>query len=400
MIPGEGSISNNFNRLMNSIGFPNELGNIMGAALEARIENNVGVARNLFDTFSSISTPSLDTLMAGAFGPGAQILRPHDNYHHHFALHHTTHYGREQISIFNTSPEFESKVMADPAFRASVETQLGGRIIYDGNADGRLSVAQRLPHHCIEYTGRAYQNVAAMLGRCASPLAQQKMLQSLAAVLQQSFAVSNAKQIIENAKLTFDQKLSELVQGTMRPSLEELLIKLEQILERGAVQAPPPRKKKKKGGIGSKLKKGFKGIKKGVSKVGKIAKSMSKSLLKGTMKILSGGFLKNSLLQKLLTEQFGPLFKIGTGLLGGILGGPVGPAMIAQFAAGKLKPKDLLKAANPLNQMKMFMNPKQLVTFGMDQAFGQVTAMFQVANQYSAAMNDVQKLSFARLLRG
>lgn len=349
----EGSIGNNFNRLMNSIGFPNELGTIMGAALEARVENNVNVARNLFDAFSSISTPSLDTLMAGAFAPAALILRPHHNYGHHFALHHETYFER------------------------------------------------KIPHHCIDYVSSANQNVAAMLSRCMNPITQQNILQSLATSLQKSLPAFNAAAILNNAKLSFDQKLSSLVQETMRPSLEELLIKLEQILERGTVQAPPPRKKKKKGGLGSKLKKGVKGIKKSVSKgVGKIAKTMTKSLLKGTMKILSGGFLKNKFLQNLLKQQLGPLFKFGSGILGGILGGPVGPAMIAQLAAGKLKPKNLLKAANPLNQMKMFVNPKQLVSFGMDQAFGQVTSMFQVANRYSAAMMDVQKLTHTRLLRG
>jgi hypothetical protein len=348
----EGSIGKNFNRLMDSIGFPNELGTVMGAALEARVENNVGVARNLFDAFSSISTQSIDTLMAGAFGPASQILRPHDNYQHHFALHHHSHYER------------------------------------------------KLPHHCIEYVGRAHQNVAAMLSRCMNSTAQQNILQSLANAIQKSLPAFNGAVILNNAKLNFDQKLSELVQGSARLSLDEILIKLEQILERGTIQTPPPRKKKKKGGLGSKLKKGFKGIKKSVSKVGNFAKSISKNLLKGTMKILTGGFLKSSILQKLLTQQFGPLFKFGSGILGGILGGPVGPAMIAQFAAGKLKPKDLLKAANPLNQMKMFVNPKQIVSFGMDQAFGQVTGMFQVANQYSTAMMDVQKLAYSRLLRG
>ncbi|HEY7161283.1 MAG TPA: hypothetical protein VH815_08485, partial [Acidobacteriota bacterium] len=194
----EGSTGKNFNRLMNSIGFPNELGNIMGAALEARIENNLGVAKNIFDAFSSITTPLTGSLMAGAFGPAAVILRPHDNYHQHFALHHATHYSAEQISTFHTSPEFESKLMSDPALRATVEAHLGGRFIYDGNADGAFSIARQLPHHCINYRGNAYQNVTAMLGRCANPLAQQKMLQSLATALQQSFAVINAKQIIEN----------------------------------------------------------------------------------------------------------------------------------------------------------------------------------------------------------
>src|SRR5262245_49039634 len=146
----EGSIGNNFNRLMNSIGFPNELGTIMGAALEARVENNVGVARNLLDAFSSISTPSLNTLIAGAFGPASQILRPHDNYHHHFALHHHTHHERT------------------------------------------------LPHHCIEYAGSASQNVAAMLSRCMNPIAQQNILQSLATSLQKSLPAFNAAAILNN----------------------------------------------------------------------------------------------------------------------------------------------------------------------------------------------------------
>jgi hypothetical protein len=351
MISGERSIGSNLNRLMNSMGFPNELGNIMGAALEARIESNISVARNLFDAFSSISTPSLNSLMVGTFGPAGLVLRPHQNYQHHFALHHNTHY-------------------------------------------------ERVPHHCIEYTGKTYQNVVAMLSRCMNQIAQQSILQALAKSLQHSLPAFNAAPILNNANLNFDQKLSELVQETMKPSFEELMIKIEQRLESGDIQPPPPRKKKKKGGIGGKLKKGLKKIKKGVSKFGKVAKGMTKNLMKGTFKTLTGGFLKNKFLSKLLSGNLGMIFKMGSGLLGGILGGPVGPAMFAQFASGKLKPKDLLKAANPLNQLKMFVNPKQLISFGMNQAFGQMTAMFQIANRYSAAMNDVQKLTYTRLLRG
>jgi hypothetical protein len=261
MTSNEGSIGNNFNRLLNSIGFPNELGTIMGAALEARVENNVNVARNLFDAFSSISTPSLDTLMAGAFAPAALILRPHHNYSHHFALHHETYFGR------------------------------------------------KLPHHCIDYVSSANQNVAAMLSRCMNPMAQQNILQSLATLLQKSLPVFNAAAILNNAKLNFDQKLSVLVQETMRPSLEELLIKLEQILERGTVQVPPPRKKKKKGGLGSKLKKGVKGIKKSVSKgVGKIAKKHDQRFAKRNNEDFEWWFPEKQLLTKITNTTTWPAF--------------------------------------------------------------------------------------------
>jgi hypothetical protein len=105
--------------------FPNELGKIKETA------GSIYIARNLFDAFSSISTPSLNNLMVGRFGPAGLVLRPHQNYQHHSALHHNTHY-------------------------------------------------ERTPHHCIEYTRKAYQKVTAMLARCMNQIAQQNILQSLA----------------------------------------------------------------------------------------------------------------------------------------------------------------------------------------------------------------------------
>jgi hypothetical protein len=397
MISVGSSPGTNLNRLMDSMGFPEQLGDLMGAALDARVGNNAGVARNLFDAFASISTSTLDSLKSVSFGPPAFLARPHVNYPHYFNLHHSSHYEPEQISTYNMKP-FD---MGDPKLRATVEAQIGGRIVYHGNADGRITVAHKLPHRCMPYESLAKQNVSTMLARCTNSVAQQTVLQSLGAALRQLSPAFDAAAILNNASLNFDQKLSQLIQGTMRPSLEEILRKVEQLLEGEAIQMPaPPRKKKKKKGIGAKLKKSASGIKKGMSKLGKVAKSMTRNLMKGTIKTLSGGLFKNKLFSKLLSGNLGMIFRMGSGILGGILGGPVGPAMIAQFASGKLKPKALMKAANPLNQFKMFINPKKLVTLGMDQAFGQMTGMFQIANRFSNAMMDVQKQAYTKFLRG
>ncbi len=420
---GGSSAGTNLNRLMDSMGFADQLGDIMGAALDARVGDNVGVARNLFDAFSPISTGTLDNLMAGGFGPAAFLPRPHTNYVHHFAHHRSTHYEREQISTFNMDPfglqkgvmidgknvdigsqgkgitpsQFESKLMGDPKLRATVEAQLGGRIVYDGKADGRITVARSLPHPCIPFAGSANQNVAAMLNRCTNSMGQQNVLQGIAAALQQALPGFNAAAILNNPNLSFDEQLSQLMQGFMGKFQEALMKKLQGLVQSGGVQ--PPRRKKKKKGIGGKLKKGLKGIKKGVSKFGKVAKGLGKGLMKGVFKTVTGGFMKGGLLKGLLSGKLGMIFQLGTGLLGGIVGGPIGSGLIGQLATGKFKPKNLLKAANPLNQFKMIANPKRLVSFEMHQAFGQVTGMFQIVNGFSRGIHDVQRQAITQILR-
>jgi hypothetical protein len=419
MISSGGSAGSHLHQLMNSIGFSNQLGNVAGASLDATIGSNIHVAQTLFDAFLPLSSGTLDRLMSEGFCSEGSFPRPHVNYSHHFANHRTTHYEREHVSAYKMDPlgqqkgvmidgkkvdvglqakgmtptEFESKLMEDPKLRATVEAQIGGRIVYDGKADGQISVARYLYHPCIPFNGMIHQNVTGMLNRCANPMIQQNMLQGLATALRNALPDFDSAGILNNPNLTFDQKLAQLLQGFIKKFEQELMKKLEGLLEGGGVQAP--RRKKKKKGIGGKLKKGLKGIKKGVSKFGKMAKGLGKGLMKGVFKSLTGGLLKG-----LLGGNLGMLFQLGTGLLGGIVGGPIGSSLIAQLAKGKIKPKTLLKAANPINQFKAMMDPKQVVAVQLHQVFAQMNGMFQVMNGVSKGISDVQRQSMSHLLRG
>lgn len=104
--PGGNSPGTNLNRLMDATGFPDKLGDMYGAALDAAIGNNLGVARNLFDAFSPLSTRSLDRMMSGGFAPPGFCNRPHQDFAHHFAMGRHTHYERESINTFDTGGIF------------------------------------------------------------------------------------------------------------------------------------------------------------------------------------------------------------------------------------------------------------------------------------------------------
>ena len=68
------------NRLMDNLGFPDKVGDLYGAALDAAVGNNSGVARNLLDAYSPLSTGQLDRLTismsTAAFMPGPRIYFP------------------------------------------------------------------------------------------------------------------------------------------------------------------------------------------------------------------------------------------------------------------------------------------------------------------------------------
>jgi len=88
------------NRFMDSMGFPDKMGDMYGMKLDMAVGNNMGVARNMLDLFSPLSTTQLDKMMSGGFaGPGS-CPRPHDNYGHQWGISKSTHYDRESISVF------------------------------------------------------------------------------------------------------------------------------------------------------------------------------------------------------------------------------------------------------------------------------------------------------------
>lgn len=64
--------------LMDSVGFrENRLGEIIGAALDAKVTNNLGAAQNILDAFSPLTQVALDRLTSAGFAPLGFCQRPH-----------------------------------------------------------------------------------------------------------------------------------------------------------------------------------------------------------------------------------------------------------------------------------------------------------------------------------
>jgi hypothetical protein len=74
------SAGTELNRMMDSLGFADQIGDLYGAALDAAVGNNSGVARNLLDAYSPLSTAQLDQITirmsAAAFMPGPAVSFP------------------------------------------------------------------------------------------------------------------------------------------------------------------------------------------------------------------------------------------------------------------------------------------------------------------------------------
>ena len=208
--PGGNTPGTNLNRMMDSMGFPDKMGDIMGAALDARVGEGAGVARNIFDAMSGLSTGQLDKLMSGGFKPPGFCQRPHHDFRQHFHANAHKHYERESIQTFDTGNifdrksnvmidgqkvdvgkmpkgmkpgEFEAKLQSDPALRSKVESQIGGRIVDDGRDDGRITVAKRHHHPCLPFQNHINQHCGNMLGRLLMPNILQNVLGNLAQAL-------------------------------------------------------------------------------------------------------------------------------------------------------------------------------------------------------------------------
>ena len=181
------------NRLMDGLGFQDKIGDQMGMMLDKAIGNDMGVARNMLDMFSPLSTSQLDKMMSGGFAAPGFCPRPHDNYGHHWGVSKQTHYDRESINVYKepglmgmfgkkdvmidgkkvdvgndwgvTPKQLEAKILTDPNFRAKIESQVGGRIVLDGNADGNITIAKKLPHPMIPFHNHCHHHVGNMLGR-------------------------------------------------------------------------------------------------------------------------------------------------------------------------------------------------------------------------------------------
>ncbi|HSE43492.1 MAG TPA: hypothetical protein VLH08_22215, partial [Acidobacteriota bacterium] len=262
------------NRLINSLGLPDRLGNMIGAALDRKIADNAGIASNLFDAFSPLSSSSLSS---NALVPFGFVGRPYQSY-----LRHCADYQKFYHPSLNV-----------PFSLASVN-----------------------------------DHVQSLLGRMTRDDVS-AAIYNIAGALQNS---GIGAQGFCNPNLPLDQQLGQLLQGFLGPLQNSIQNKLNAMNPAMNAQVPMMKKKKKKKGLGGKLKKIGKGFKKGFKKIGKMAKGITKvgkGLFKGVLKGIKGIF-KGGLLQGLTG-----IFQLGGGLLGGLAGGPIGSNMISKIGGKK-----------------------------------------------------------------
>jgi len=154
-----GSQGMQVNRMLDALGLPDQLGDMIGAQIDAAKGDWQGYARNMQDLTSGLGTDQMDKFFGRGL-PGSQFVgRPFDQiakskqlwgqtFHTPFGDVETT---REKLGgkgLFGgiRGRALEAAAMANPAFKAALEAKLGGRIILDGRADGKVTVERFKPH--------------------------------------------------------------------------------------------------------------------------------------------------------------------------------------------------------------------------------------------------------------
>jgi hypothetical protein len=155
----QGSSGTQVNRMLDKLGLPDAFGDMIGAQIDAAKGDMAGYARNMMDLTSGLSTGQMDQMFGkGLLGPHF-APRPHammgkgrklwgKQFHTPFGTHDIS---RERLGGKGrfgrmVGRSMEKAIMTNPAFKARMERVLGGRIIPDGRADGKITVHRFRPN--------------------------------------------------------------------------------------------------------------------------------------------------------------------------------------------------------------------------------------------------------------
>lgn len=156
MIGGANSLGTNLNRMLDRLGYPDLVGDLQGAQLDTMTGNFAGAIRNYQDAFSGLPTNQFQQLMGRMPGP-FNVGSPRTGIARSRLLNSNTYHTMagetsvERRDLAHRRPRFVAKsleraIQNNPAFRARMEGQLGGRIILDGRADGKITVVKNKPN--------------------------------------------------------------------------------------------------------------------------------------------------------------------------------------------------------------------------------------------------------------
>ena len=167
-----GSQGMQINRMLDALGLPESMGDMIGAQVDAARGDWAGFARNMQDLNSGMDSGQMDKLFGRGL-PGPHFLqRPHVKLPHSRKLYSNTFhtpFGDHEISREKlggrgllgkmVGRSMERQLLTNPAFKAKMERVLGGRIIPDGRADGKITVERFRPNfQGVPFTGPVASN--------------------------------------------------------------------------------------------------------------------------------------------------------------------------------------------------------------------------------------------------
>ena len=156
MIGGANSMGTNLNRMLDRLGYPDLVGDLQGAHLDAMTGNFAGAVRNYQDAFSGLPTNQFQQIMGRMPGP-FNVQSPRTGIARSRLVNANTYHSMggtttvERRDLAHRRPRFvarslERAIQNNPAFRARMEGMLGGRIVLDGRADGKITVVKSKPN--------------------------------------------------------------------------------------------------------------------------------------------------------------------------------------------------------------------------------------------------------------
>ena len=144
------------NQMLDSLGYPDMVGDLVGAQVDLRNGNLGGYLRNMQDAFSGLPTQAFNS---PNFPQPFGMRRPSRGLSRSRLLHshtYSTPFGSTRVErrqLGGRGPlgrlvgrSLERRIMNNPAFRGAMERRLGGRIRLDGRADGRITVVKNRPN--------------------------------------------------------------------------------------------------------------------------------------------------------------------------------------------------------------------------------------------------------------
>ncbi|MBN2360886.1 MAG: hypothetical protein JXR83_15630 [Deltaproteobacteria bacterium] len=137
------------NRMLDALGLPSALGDLVGARIDASRGDWAGYARNMDNLVSGMSTAQYDMMFGTGLPPSQFVPRPYANIGHYRNLYgggYAQPYVSEaRLGYGAVGRNMENCLLNNPDYRMRMERKLGGMIIPDGRADGRVTVLRYRP---------------------------------------------------------------------------------------------------------------------------------------------------------------------------------------------------------------------------------------------------------------